>query len=479
LQNSKLISLLKLLSEKEKKQFVDWVKSEFPKGRKGSPSLLESLLSFSPHFSHPALKGPEVWKKAFPDSPFSVSQLKTETKALFDLGKSFLAFKELENRPQELSLLSLAALQQRGEERLLRTEAEVLRRQCDRQQAEDDELRFTRFRLAGLANQQFGFRQKRVVDDSLQQMLDQLDRWYLVQKLRGACELLNRQNIFGTTARFDLLAPLLVGIQEGEYDDTPAIAVYRQVLDMLGDSQQREAFEGLVELLFREGDAFPKEEARALFKYAQNHCIAGINRGEQGYLRDALRLYRHQLDTGLLLLQGEISHTDYTNIAATAVRLGERAWALEFIESYREKLGVEFRESVYRYALARYHYQGKDFREAIQALRSVDFAESFYDLSARILLAKVYFESREHESLAYHIEAFKRYLKRQKHLSSQNRIPYLNFLRILKRLNSVSENWDFLSPQDRAKRISTLNKQLDQVSELAHREWLEAQLRQF
>jgi hypothetical protein len=423
------------------------------------------------------LKGPEVWKKAFPDSPFSVSQLKTETKALFDLGKSFLAFKELENRPQELSLLSLAALQQRGEERLLRTEAEVLRRQCDRQQAEDDELRFTRFRLAGLANQQFGFRQKRVVDDSLQQMLDQLDRWYLVQKLRGACELLNRQNIFGTTARFDLLAPLLVGIQGGEYDDTPAIAVYRQVLDMLGDSQQREAFEGLVELLFREGDAFPKEEARALFKYAQNFCIRRINQGEKPYLEEIFQLYQQQLSSGILLDEGVISHTDYSNIVTTALRLRAFAWAEDFLHRYRERLLPTYRESLFRYNLANLYLEQDKQGEALRLLQDLRTEDPFYEASIKVLLAKVYVERKDWEALFYLEQAFRRFLRRQKAFSSHHRTHYLHFLKYLKWLAQLYERQPKLSATAFQQQKEKLARKLTEEEIISNRSWLERMLR--
>ncbi len=476
MQNTKFIELLKSFSPAETGLFTIWVEKEIARGRKGNVRLLHAILKFAPTYQHVDLDKEIIWSQLYSPEPYADTRLKLETKALFDLAKAFLAFKELEQRPQELSLLSLAAIRQRGSERLLRTESDALRRQCAPQAAEDDQLRFTRFRLAEIANQHFGYSQKRMVDNNLQEMLDQLDRWYLVQKLRGACELLNRQNIFGTSANFSLITSLLEGIRQENFVDTPAIAAYQLVWEMLNDSSKRDAFEALVSLLAQQVHAFPQEEARALYKYAQNHCIAGINRGEQPYMKDLLALYQHQLETAILLRENVISYTDYTNITAAAVRLGERSWAREFIESYKSHLALAFQDSSYRYALALYHYHGKSYREAIRELSQIDFAESFYDLSARILLAKVYFESEEYEALTYHIEAFKRYLQRQKHLSAQNRNPYLNFLRLLKKLNRLIERWAILSADERRKRLQTMQKQLDLSSDLAHREWLQAQL---
>lgn len=438
--------------------------------------LLRALLPFGPAYEHPDLSKEKIWKQIYPNLPFSGSRLKTETKALFDLAKAFVAFLELEKRPQELALLSLSAFQRRGNQRLLRTESDALARHCAQQEADDDHVRFTRFRLAEIGNQSFGYTQKRVVDNSLQDMLNQLDRWYLVQKLRGACELLNRQNIFGTPAQLSLVNSILVAVATENFEDTPAIEVYQLVLDMLSDPLKRTAFESLLLRLEKHAHTFPQDEARALYKYAQNHCIAGINRGERQYLTGLLALYQYQLQTRIILENGMISHTDYTNISSVAVRLGKKNWADEFIENYKKHLAPVFQESVYRYTRALYHYHGEEFREAVRELSQIDFAESFYDLSARILLAKVYFESEEYESLIYHIEAFNRYLKRQKALSAQNRNPYLHFLRILKRLNRLMERWSILSPSEIEKRLQTVATQIAQAPELAHREWLEEQV---
>jgi hypothetical protein len=127
-------------------------------------------------------------------------------------------------------------------------------------------------------------------------------------------------------------------------------------------------------------------------------------------------LYKTGLERDILLENGELSRFTYNNVLLSAIALQEWDWALDFLEQQRPKLSLRERENAYRYNLAVYWFRRPDFDKVMEILRSVEFRDPLYNLDARRMLLRIYFEKAEWLALDSHLESFEMYLNRHRNI---------------------------------------------------------------
>lgn len=471
MKNTKLIRTLSSLEINEIQAFRDFVASPFFNKRPQSIRLLDILIPYTPAFPAEQIEKQTVFKQLFPGKPFALQKLKDESKLLFGLLRQFLAHSALNHHPIQSDLLALQELRKRKVEGVFEAQWRALERKLDATNIKNEDHFYYRFQLEMEANHAYGQQEVRVANNSLTQATEALDRFYLLQKIRASAELLNRQKILGTSADIPFAHHLISFLEQNEahFADTPTILMYQLLFKTFTATGGNTAYHELVKQLMNQVDMLKKEEARALFKYCQNYCVARINAGESHFLAEHFRLYRFQLDHQLL---ENLSHASYSNIIATGLRLGENKWVHQFMQEQVVKLSPEFREAVYHYNLALYHYSLQDFRPALPLLQAIQFTDGFYALSAKLLLCRMYFEMEEQEALFYLIDAFQRHLSRAKDLAPIHRVPYQQFLRFLKQTSRLRERAPYLDPPLLQQRRLKLRQAIEGADVVAHREWL-------
>ena len=146
------------------------------------------------------------------------------------------------------------------------------------------------------------------------------------------------------------------------------------------------------------------------------------------------------------------------------------------MEKEKEHLLPSLREAIFHYNLAACYFEQQQFSPAIRLLQGLTFEDVYYELSAKVLLCKVYFESRELEALFYLIDAFKRFLKRNKQVSPQNRTHYLNFLKYLRSLSVLTDRRPGLSMDAYQARLQKIGRQLELATDTSNLAWLRKEL---
>lgn len=474
MQQSKLLQTLRSLTAKERDRFVQYVASPFFNPRKKGEALLTFLLAFAPSFMHESLHEKNAFSAIFPDQPYQHQHLKNEMSDLNRLLRGFLAQIESESHPDQNALMALAQLRKRNVAPVFRAQYNALAKQLDQAPILHEDHLYVRMQLLHEADLHHGQQQRRVVDNSLQAKMDQLDAYYLYHKLRGSCELLNRQNIFQEEPRLPLMQALQDHLADSpiNYDHLPAIGIYHQIYLTLTAPEADHHYRELVKLLEANGQRLDPDEARAMYKYAQNYCIGRINRGQRAFLQEIFHLYQHQLTSGIIYHQGVLSHSDFTNIVTTGLRLKHFEWVQAFMEKEKAHLLPALREAIFHYNLAACYFEQQQFRPAIRLLQGITFEDVYYELSAKVLLCKVYFESGELEALFYLIDAFKRFLKRNKQVSPQNRTHYLNFLKYLRSLSVLTDRRPDLTPEVFQARLQKIGRLLEQATDTSNLAWL-------
>lgn len=468
MKNSQLLIALQTLSDKEKDRFEQFLQSPYHNQLQKARDLWTFLKDKK---SEACADKAVVFAQIWPKEKFHDQHMRDVISQLFRLLKQFLILEEQQKDERRQKILLLRQLKKRRLKRSFRIEAKALSRALD--QSEHRERKYWQHSLwlAEEEDEFFGLQAVRKADNRLQEKMYALDRYYLIEKFQQACEMLNRQRIVEVRYQMPLLTSLIGELKTNAqaYLEEPTIQIYLQVLLTLkGEARYQE----LAEKLIHAPSFLAEEEARALFKYAQNHCIRQSNAGKSEFLEELFRLYKLQLENKLLFRAGEMSHTDFKNIVTVSLRLKAFDWTQNFIQQYHERVVEPYRTNVYRFCQASYHYEKGEMRAALSELQGLEFTDVYYQISARILLLKVFYRQEDQEAARYSIKAFEGFLKRNKELPVRLRQSHLKFLTWTRRLLRLQDKKFVLGEKEFEKQQQKFCNTLLKEKQISNKTWL-------
>jgi len=294
-----------------------------------------------------------------------------------------------------------------------------------------------------------------------------LDRFYLIRKLQLCCEIFNVQNVFSQEHQVFLLDEILIHMKNRNYEDVPVIVIYYRILMTLRESENEDHYHTLRKLLREHESAVTTEELRDMYKYVLNYCIKKINLGNISWQGELFDIYRITVTNRVLMSEGFLSHRDFKNIVTIALRQNQVAWTGEFIEQFIHEVPPEERENAKLYNTANLLFHKRDYSGAIRVLQRVDFLDIFYDLDARSILLKTWFELDEQDSFEYHATAFRKFLKRNKSVSDYQRTIYENLIAFASRLMKAGTS---------ASAIKKISSEISEKKNVADLRWLLAKI---
>ena len=147
-------------------------------------------------------------------------------------------------------------------------------------------------------------------------------------------------------------------------------------------------------------------------------------------MREVFEIYQSGLASGIFLKKGMLAPRTYSNIVMSGLRLGEYTAVEAFIYDYKDKLPAHQRDGFFNYNLAHLYYEQKNYLEAMPLLLQIDTKDTLHTCTAKKLLAKMYFELDEYESLNSLLQSFNIFIKR-KQMLGYHREGYLNFIRFV------------------------------------------------
>lgn len=320
--------------------------------------------------------------------------------------------------------------------------------------------------------------QRRTQDLRLYDTVAYLDQYYWTARLKYSCELLNRSNILNQPAPQDLIAPLENGLNSlpVAYLESPAIHAYVLIFRALQTPEIEAHYLTWIEWLEANSQQFSPREAADMYNYAQNYCVRRINQGDSGYLERLFHLFDQLLTKDLVLEEGYMDHRKLKNMVTVGIRLRAFEWVDTFLHNYREKLLPAYQQDAYLFNLASLRYAQALHSDALNLLQQIAFSDVFYDLSARSLMIKIYYETDEDAALEFLLDTFRIYLQRNRAISGLQRRVHLNLLRFTRKLHRLRIRRGTLTPAVFLARLTRLETDLVAAEDVANRSWLEEQL---
>ena len=465
MKDNKLISLLKTLDERQWEKLEQFIRSPYFNQDQLVLLLLEQLVKclgpLSPTKNAPLPPKAEFAAQLWPGKNYVAKDFNYVLSKLNKLVEQFLVLERLQQSSLDWELAALDLFSELQLPKHYRATERSLRKKL----ATPYEDMLTTFKakaqLAEIEDQDYLRQKRRVHDFSIQEAALQLDRSYFLRRLQLACSMLDRQHIFQLNYDPQISPAWIEHLHTHEAVQEPIIQLYLLIFEMLLEEQEESHFEVLTAKLKGVQELITPKDLTEIYQFAINYCARKIRSGREAYVGEALKLYLTGIDAGWLIINNELSPWTYANVVKLFLRQKRFTEAESFIQRYLPLLPERFRENAFHYNAAELYYYTSAYEKAQEHLIQVAYDDLNYYLGARVLLAKIYWQTEAEDALSSLLAAFMMFLQRNKQLSRDLKNTYLNFCKILARILRTN-------PTDRAH----LQEVITATTPLTDRDWL-------
>lgn len=478
LSNSELFRCLRSFSKQDEQEFTIWLKSA-----SGAKALLAAKLwsvisqkKTQWNKEHFDLK--HCYQLLFPDATFKAQRMRDTMSLLYSLAKDYLIWQELKQETGMRNRLLLKQFRKRGLDKAHHVHLNRWRKTLKESPRRDNLWFYQQHMAVEAAEALVEERNVRQPKDLLQESINSLDVYYISRKIQALCEMQNRSMIFRQDYDQHLKAEVQSALANKDYFhlDEACISIYYRILKTFDEPEQTEHFHTLLAEIADNAESFTQEEARNLYRYAENYCIRKINKSLPSWLEQLFNIYQELINTQLILQNGQFPHTDFKNIVTVGLRLGKNDWVHDFIQENQISLDESIRTNAYNYNLANYYYETKEFDSVVELLREVEFTDLFYEVSSKYILIKVYYELKEHFLLSYLITSFGRFISRNKDMSNTNKQAIHNFLSLTKKLNRYQQDCPTRKAEQNRQQLNKIELEIEKGKPTTNLHWIKTQL---
>ncbi|GJM32273.1 MAG: hypothetical protein DHS20C18_12740 [Saprospiraceae bacterium] len=465
MRNTKVYSILEHFDKYEQNRLRKYLSSPY---FNKNETLVELFEQFVNHINS-EIQGDwakeKVWKKIMPGVPYDDVRFRKYLSELLKLVEGFLAQNVYEKNPLHQATYLMDAVGKKKMTALYNSTMKTARRLSIQQKHRPASYYYYQYQIEKNFYELTGFDIKRTQKTNEEEIIQNLDYFYLAEKLRLLCSVMSRQYIVSTEYELLFIEEIINYIKKYKFEDVPAISIYYQIYLTQIESEHEEHYFKLKNLLGKNSHLFPKNQANDMYYYAMNYCIRRANKGNQNFLSELFILYQELIEKRLIFNdEGKLSPWTFKNIVVAALRLGEYKWAEDFVNQFSENIPEQFRDNAVTYNLAQVYFYQKRFNEVASLLQTVEYEDFTYNLGSKAMLLATYYETDELEPLHSLFGSFRTFLNRQKSFPKDRRDSYLNLIKFTKKLTNVTS--------DGGKSIKKIRQEVEVTKNIASIGWL-------
>ena len=464
--SSPLFDIFKHLTKQDRRALKDFVQSPFHNKREDVIRLFDYL---DTHYDNSRAPEADFWAKErvfqaiYPDKTvYDDKEMRYTMSFLTKCIRQYLIYNELKNNELDSALKLNNALRTREADKAYQKNLSDTYQQLDAQPLRHAHFHLQKFHLQ-LEDYTFYHQKQRSGAHHLQEISDSLTDFYVTELLRQACVMHSHKSVSQKSYNQLFLDVILEKIESGAYPTPPSVFAYFYAYKALTNNTELLDFQLLKKSILDDGHLFPENEIRDLYLLAINFCIRKLNSGVRDFGIEALELYKNGLTNGVLLENKTLSRFTYNNVMKLALKNNEFDWTEQFLNDFKKYLPARERENLYKYNLALFYFQKRDYEKAMLLLQEVTLKDVLYNLDARRVLMRIYYELGEYTVLESFLESFTIFIRRQKDLG-YHRNNYLNLIKFVKKLLQTNLK-SFVEKQE-------LRIEIEQTTELTEKDWL-------
>lgn len=474
MQDTKVVRQISAMDGRERERLRQFVRSPYFNRHEGTAKLLDFILR---ELGKTRPKLEEARAQDAVKGSGTEQALADLQSALMKLVNQFLAVEQLGEETFRQEVLTLKRTKELQRFSLLENRGKRLDSKVARYQYRDGDTHLAAYEWKSINGYLQG-ETDRADTREMQAMLNHLDRYYMVEKLRHACQLTANMMLMNTHYELLFLEPMLEYLESeaGQAlltgDKEPSIDCYYHILMSL---RQPDDASHYARMLYYLGEGFPRlplDHQKDVYSFASNYCIQRIRSGHAEYRAELMDLYRRGIDTGIIYTKGEISEYDYKNIVTLGSANQEFDWTGNFIEENRARLPAAKRDNAYALNKANYLYALKRLDEAARLLVTVTDSDIVYHLARVVLEIRIAYDQEDQEYALNLLETFRLYVRRSRKMSTKDKRSYINYTRFTRQLVNLRAQQDFMDKAAYTKKMATLHQTVGEADILVERGWL-------
>ena len=414
--------------------------------------------------------------RAAVNSTQSIASLQS---ALMKLINRFLAVEQLQAEPFREEVLTVKRTRELQRFKLLDNRGRRLETKISRHPYRDAAAHLAAYEWKNINGYRRG-EDNRADTREMQAMLDHLDRYYIVEKLRHACQL--TANMMQLNTHYDLLflEPVLEYLNSDAgrtlLTTEPSVDVYYHILLSLREPDDPDHYARLLYYLGEGLSSLPADQQSDTYGFASNYCIQRIMSGHNDFRRALFDLYRRGIATGLMYDNGgEISEFNYKNVVTIGTAVQEFTWTGDFIESHRGRLPDKSRANAYALNKAKFLYARGELDAAAQLLVTVTDSDIIYHLARVILEVRIAYDQKDQDYALHLLENFRLYVRRSRRMSTKDKRSYASYVRLTRQLVNLKAQRGYVAQEVYRKKMAGLHDASRTTNPLVERGWLVAE----
>lgn len=448
MKNSKLIRILKVMTEGELKELEKYLKSPLFNESETSKALFGYLRKQSPAWQAEKLDKQKIWRKIMKNEAYDEVRCRRMMSNLVQLIEHFAAIK-ITFTPQQFNENLFTFYNNRY---LSKDATETFKTWEDDhylQEVQSADFYFEKMKI-GKSNI-FAPSNATKKEEIIEEYLHTATTHFIITQLQWQAVLLSNANIYSYKQLSPFIPFLLHQIEQNpDWLQIPAIEIYYYLYKMLQDEAENNYYDKLNQKAQEHKALLYRDEKVYIGVFLQNYCIRKGLAGNSIFTHKLLQLYQQQLADGSIFSYNQLKSGTFSNIIKTAIRCEEHDWAESFIENYAIRLPEEEKENCTLYGLALIRFEQKKFKEALLLLNEIPkWFDIFREIDVKILRIRTFFELKEWESMTSAVEALKVFIFREKKFSSFYKNRFKNFANFLYRISQTAdyetEKWQKLA----------------------------------
>lgn len=378
----------------------------------------------------------EIWNTLEPSKTFNGVRLRKYFSDLLKLIERFIAQEEYESKPIQKATLLLQGISSRKLDKLNSTSIKTALKLSSEQKEESRDGYFYNYQVEqlinSLSNSHDSFRELNLDTISMN-----LDAYYLIEKLRLYCQLLNVKFQKKTEEDILLMSPIIEHIKNHDYAHIPQLNIYYQIFNSYRDKDNLDHYYKLRKLLKEHGGNFNKLEATEMYNFAINYIALKINQGHDDFLLEYFTLYEDLLNKKVIFDNEELPTKHFFNVITIALRLKKYDWVDNFIENYSSMISTKEREHAVSFTMAQLNFYRKDYNKVLEYLRFTEYNDLWRKLNSKVMLINTYVELNEIEPLYSLLDSFRTFLRRNSQITKEKWDVYLNMIKFVRKYITI------------------------------------------
>jgi len=469
LKKNKLSIILSALSDKEVKEFRQFVNSPFFNKNKKLLKLIDFLIKFHPTFNHKKFTEIEAINVLSLNRKNGKAQLAKLSTSLFKLFKTF----NYHNRSNEIELdfELLKFYVEKELAHLFNNKQALFEKELDALQQNEEQF-WHYYKFNDLIRNHLSFTQDKGIGDiNYQKTTDALDQFYVLTKLKFTALKKNRQKVVNYRYTFPFINNILDEINSNEIFDTPLIQIWIGIINII-DAEKPTIiqYNNLKSYFLKHQEIITDDDSREIFVYLKNIANQVFPQGKD-YFVEYFDLSKKQYEKGFLYYNGFIPPTEFLNIIRIGIAAAENNYIKEFIKDNKNLISTEYqeKESIYELGMAILLFDEKKYDEVLDILNQIKNVNVYRKMHERRIRLLVYYELDMMSLFDDLINSFRKYL-------TINKDDLAEF--------HVNVNRDFINVaaglykliKTDKKKLSAFKEEIDDLRTLPYRSWFEEKL---